>query len=563
MKTKKLLFIFLSWFIIMACRTTLAVTYYISPSGNDSHSGTSAQTSWRTIDKVNAIDLNPGDKVLFEGGHDYPGNLLLTAEDAGTPKQPVVIGSYGSGCATIKAGNGSGVTVLNAGGVVVENLIVNATDYKTNVGGGIKIVNELPNNQKLRYIRVHNVEAAGFGGVGKGFHPPNGGGIFVGGMASDKSESGFKDVRITNCVTYQNKYFGILTIGYWDYDPNISGYANRNVYIGYCKAYDNPGDPEYYESHSGNGILMADVDGGVIEYCESYNNGYACHSRYGPVGIWAVGANNVTIQFCESHHNRTGGRWDGGGFDFDGGTTNSVMQYNYSHDNDGYGYLICSYKDAPHTYNNNIFRYNISVNDSQKSPAGGISFWTGSPKDHPIRNTQIYGNTIYSSTSAAIAFWVKEGFYNTKVRNNLFITANNQKLVEGNPDKSMATFSGNAYWSVDDKYDIAGYKSLEDWRAATGQEMLNGKPVGLVVDPKVTELGSNVTVGDPTKLYTLTAYRLQKNSLLIDAGLDLRSLFGIDPGKRDFYGTSIPHGKAYDIGAHEIILENTSSVEQK
>ncbi len=133
----------------------------------------------------------------------------------------------------------------------------------------------------------------------------------------------------------------------------------------------------------------------------------------------------------------------------------------------------------------------------------------------------------------------------------------------GNPDRTMATFAGNVYWAVDGAFDIAGYKSLEDWRKATGQEMLNGKPVGLVVDPKVTELGSNVTAGDPTKLHILTAYRLQKNSPLIDAGLDLRSLFGIDPGKRDFYGTSIPQGKAYDIGAHEIILENTSSIEQK
>ena len=382
----------------------------------------------------------------------------------------------------------------------------------------------------------------------------------MGGMASDKSESGFKDVRITNCVTYQNRYFGILTIGYWDYDPNISDYANSNVYIGYCKAYDNLGDPEYHESHSGHGILMADVDGGVIEYCEAYNNGYACREMIGPVGIWAVRANNVAIQFCESHHNRTGGRWDGGGFDFDGCTTNSVMQYNYSHDNDGYGYLICSYKDAQHTYNSNIFRYNVSVNDCQKSPAGGISLWTGSPKDHPIRNTQIYGNTIYSSTSAAIAFWVKEGIYNTKVCNNLFITANNQKLVEGNPDKSMATFAGNVYWSVDGKFDLAGHQSLEAWRKATSQEMLNGKPVGMVVDPKVTNLGKSPTIGDPTKLATLAAYKLQENSPLIDAGLDLRSLLRMDPGDRDFFGNPIPQGKGYDIGAHEIVLKNARTL---
>lgn len=560
MRTKKLLFIFSSCFIITACQKSLATTYYVSPSGNDSNSGTFPQAAWRTIDKVNAIDLNPGDKVLFEAGHEYYGNLLLTAEDTGTSKLPVVIGSYGSGRATIKAGDGSGVTVLNAAGVVVENLIVMGDNYKTNVGSGIKIVNELPDNQKLEYIRVHNVEASGFGRkkdpAPEGFQPPDGCGIFAGGNASDKSKSGYKDVRITNCVTYQNEYFGILTTGYWQDDPNT--YANSNVYVGYCKMYNNPGDPNYFKNHSGSGILMEDVDGGVIEYCEAYNNGYEGGCKVGgPIGIWAAVANNVIIQYCESHHNRAG-KGDGGGFDFDGGTTNSILQYNYSHDNDGAGYLICSYKNAPHTFNNNIVRYNISVNDGS-----GISFWTDSPKEDPIRNTQIYGNTVYSSTGSAIAFWVKEGIYNTRVCNNLFIADANQILVAGRPDKSTAIFTGNLYWSIDGKLNIAGHKNLEDWRKATGQEMLNGKPVGLVVDPKVTELGSNVTVGDPTKLYTLTAYRLQESSPLIDAGLDLRSLFGIDPGDRDFFGNSIPQGKGYDIGAHEIISKKTLGGEQK
>jgi len=562
MKTKNLLFIFSSCFIIIACQKTLALTYYISPSGNNNHSGTTPQTAWQTINKVNAIDLGPGDKVLFEGGHDYPGNLLLTAEDAGTPQQPVVIGSYGSGRATIRAGNGSGVTVLNAGGVVVENLIVMGTNYRTNVGSGISINNVLPNNEKLEHIRVHNVEASGFGKRG----------IYVGEWVEDGSKNGYKDVRITNCVTYQNKGTGILIGGCYPDDPD--NYANSNVYVGYCKAYDNPGDPEYLESHSGNGILIGDVDGGVIEYCEAYNNGYDCRADSGPVGIWTWTSNNVVIQYCESHHNRRGGRNDGGGFDFDAGTTNSVIQYNYSHDNDGSGYLICSDKNA-HTYNNNIFRYNISLNDCQKGRNGAITLWTGSPKEDPIHNTQIYGNTIYSPTSSAIAFWAKEGIYNTKVFNNLFITADNQKLVEGNPDRIMATFAGNAYWAVDGKYDfagslywtvdgkhnIAGYKSLEDWREATGQEMLYGKAVGLVVDPKLMDLGKSITIGDPIKLHTLTAYQLQKNSPLIDAGLDLRSLFDIDPGSRDFYGNSIPQGKAYDIGAHEFVLEKNLHAE--
>jgi len=550
------------------CQQALAVTYYVSPSGNDSHSGTSAQNAWRTIDKVNTIDLNPGDKVLLQGGYDYPGNLLLTAEDAGTPERPVVIGSYGSGRARIKAADGSGVTVQNAGGIEVKDLVVVGDDYKTNVGSGIKIVNELPNNQKLEYIRVHNVEASGFGrrkeASPEGLQTPNGCGIFVGGNASDKSKSGLKNVRITNCVTYQNEYYGILTSGYWHDDPNV--YANANVYVGYCKIYDNPGDPEYFSNHSGSGILMEDVDGGIIEYCEAYNNGYDCKNRGGgPVGIWAAVANKVIIQHCESHHNKTGSRVDGGGFDFDGGTTNSILQYNYSHDNHGHGYLICSYKNAPHRFDNNVVRYNISVNDGQKNTCDGIVLWTGSPEEDPISNTYIYGNTIYGSSGSAIAIalWNSKGIYDTKVFNNLFITANNQSLLEGNPPRSVAIFAGNAYWAVDGKYDFAGYKSLDEWRKATGQEMLNGKPVGVVVNPKLMDVGKGVTIGDPTKLHTLTAYQLKKNSPLIDAGLDLRSVFGIDSGERDFYGNPIPQGKGFDIGAYEIILENTSSVERK
>jgi hypothetical protein len=126
------------------------------------------------------------------------------------------------------------------------------------------------------------------------------------------------------------------------------------------------------------------------------------------------------------------------------------------------------------------------------------------------------------------------GIHNTQVFNNLFIAANNQPLVQGNPDRATAVFAGNAYWAVKGAFDVAGYKTLEEWRQATGQEMLNGKPVGLVVDPELKDMGSSVTVGNMTKLHTLTAWGLRNNSPLIDAGLDLRSLFGIDPGRTDF-----------------------------
>ena len=56
---------------------------------------------------------------------------------------------------------------------------------------------------------------------------------------------------------------------------------------------------------------------------------------------------------------------DGDGFDLDGGVTNSVIQYCYSHDNDGPGLMLYGYTDAGvATWNNNTIRYCVSQNDA-------------------------------------------------------------------------------------------------------------------------------------------------------------------------------------------------------
>ena len=100
-----------------------------------------------------------------------------------------------------------------------------------------------------------------------------------------------------------------------------------------------PGDPSNLTNHSGNGIVVGNVSDAIIEYCEASNNGWDMPRKgNGPVGIWAWNADRVTIQFCISHDNKSPGD-DGGGFDLDGGVTNSVLQYNLSYNNDGPGLL--------------------------------------------------------------------------------------------------------------------------------------------------------------------------------------------------------------------------------
>lgn len=47
--------------------TATGTTYYVdSNGGNDSNEGTSEGKAFRTLDKVNALDLEPGDTVLLK-----------------------------------------------------------------------------------------------------------------------------------------------------------------------------------------------------------------------------------------------------------------------------------------------------------------------------------------------------------------------------------------------------------------------------------------------------------------------------------------------------------------
>jgi len=75
--------------------------YFLSASGDDAAQGHTTNTAWRSIERVNRAQLRPGDRVLFEAGRRFAGNLRLTEEDAGTAEARVVIGSFGDGRATL------------------------------------------------------------------------------------------------------------------------------------------------------------------------------------------------------------------------------------------------------------------------------------------------------------------------------------------------------------------------------------------------------------------------------------------------------------------------------
>ena len=169
-----------------------------------------------------------------------------------------------------------------------------------------------------------------------------------------------------------------------------------------------------------------------------------------------------------------------------------------------------------------------------------------------MRNCEIYNNTFYNSNPEGNNIWLDSSMPGFNFRNNIFIYTG-RFLYEGHHFKHEV-FQGNVYWNLSGGFGLEGYKSIEDWAKATGNEMVGGSVKGLFTDPMLLAPGTT-TVTNPKEISVenLSAYGLKPGSPLIDSGLNLEEMVGINTGEKDFFGTQLPQGKGYDIGAVEFV----------
>jgi len=518
--------------LLLYCAGAWAADYYVDPGGQDGagRDGSPAQP-WRTV--TYAIgQVSAGATIHLTGGTNYVENLYFAPGSGGAPGSPITLTSVATNRAVLAPVGTNDVAcyIYNTGHLVFEHLRFVGPGSAQHAADG---VNAYSDSGQWAGLTFSNVSFTGFGKSG----------LVIGGW--DGATNGFRDVLVTDCTAYDNLRCGLQTYG--EYST-----ANNTVTIRNSRVYENPGDPAL-ASNSGSGIVLGGLTHGLIEYCVAYSNGMQCTAGEGPVGIWAYASTDVVIQHCEAYQNRTGGPADGGGFDLDGGCRDCVIQYCYSHENDGAGYLICQYSGAS-AYSNNVVRYNISQNDGGANGYGAIHFYS-SGSSGGIRNCDVYANTVFVSQQGAVSppavRFASGGISDVRVLNNLLIATNGMVLVSGSVPVGKAKFEGNAYWTCGGPFDAAGYSSLAAWRDATGQETHAGEPTGVRYDPLLADAGGGGIVGDPHTLSGLEAYRLRDGSPLTDAGLSLTNLFGVAPGGHDFFGVPVPQRHAYDIGAAE------------
>ena len=536
--------LFLHFLVTDQCEASgLQKKYYVSPSGNDINNGLTIATSWKTLDKVNSWQFHPGDQVLLEGSKAFTGSILLDSLDSGDEKHPISIRSYGIGKAVIQARDDNGFYAINCSNIHLSDLVFRGTGVGNNKGNGIHFYSNSISGS-IKHIAVENCQSEGFHRYGILFS-----------CAEGENIKGFAEVRITHCITKNNGEAGIASYG------GQTSFHHHNFYIAYCKAFENKGIITQTENHSGNGIVMAGVEDLLIEYCEAYENGEwnRCDGG-GPVGIWVWLCKKAVIQFCESHHNHTGSTKDGGGFDIDGGSSDCIIQYNYSHDNEGAGILLAEY-GAILPFTNNIVRFNISQNDGRKNSYGGISIW-GVDSVYKVRNSFIYNNTVYlnaasriNGTPAAIKF-DGPNLSGVFIANNIFAVNGGALLVSSNNKlgKEKVFLLSNDYYAYhqQQQYEWGDLiYSLKDWlNKAKGQEIMNDKVMALSVDPRLQAPGSGAVLSNINLLQKeLKGYHLLPRSPLRNKAIDIRSLGNINPGPHDFFNNPLIHSKFISIGA--------------
>lgn len=383
-------------FVTNETKVTVRDYYVDSNTGDDNNEGTE-ELPLKSLKVLHDKVLNPGDRILLKAGSSYNGlDAELKFQGSGTTEKPIYVGSYGEGARPVLNGEGKVenlVSLYNQECITIENLELTNLDSQFSTSFELN-----SNNNKSKALRAVNVSAKDFGIIHnitlRGLHIHD-----VNGKLNMKWNGGiFFDVKATvqgsEIKGVPTKYDGILI------ENNIIERVDRSalklVSSSWCNqsVKNDPNLPlNWYPSTNvivrnnridkvgGDAITTRDTDGALIEYNKVSDSRYQ-ETGYN-AGIWPFQATNTVIQYNEVY--RTRGVQDGQGFDTDHISSDTVMQYNYSHDNEG-GFMLVM-NGFPHV--SPTIRYNISINDKDKT----IEFSRGTPA-----GVVFYNNTLYSDS---------------------------------------------------------------------------------------------------------------------------------------------------------------------
>ncbi len=267
---KLLLFVFLALLIFPESKILAASYYFDSVSGNDNNSGTSQNSPWKTISKMNNKTYVAGDVINLKAGSSWAGTFLV--KNSGVNGRPITIQSYGAGSKPIFSNTATGVNAVNILGswIIIDGLSVIDTPF-----GGFGI------NSTATHVVIQNVEVS-----------RSGAGVWMDGQYCLVTKSYFHDlimINNTQKTINPDDDYGAMGVVIENQNNEVSYNTMEN-----CKA------PSYDYGY----------DGGAVEiYGNASGNYIHCNYAINNNGFMEVGSsnnsseNNITLAYNVSIDN--------------------------------------------------------------------------------------------------------------------------------------------------------------------------------------------------------------------------------------------------------------------
>jgi len=488
-----------------------SIKYYVdSFAGDDNNPGTTPQVAWKTLTKINSKIFNPGDEILFKSGGKWNGQLSL--HGSGSSEKRIIIDCYENGAKPQIIGDGGVAALLlkNQDQWEINNLDILNDGQSGELRRGILV---LIDNTKKTYshiyfknINVHNVK----GKLGEDIISKATGGIGFE-IRGKENSSRFDDLLIEGC--------------------SITSVDNVGIYI-WSDLNIHPRDPKWTDLRCTNVVIRNNIlsDMGknamIVRISESpiieKNIVKNAASRFHGNAIVIFGCKDAVIQHNEVYGTKYYGL-EGAAYDSDYNCEGTVIQYNYSHDNEGGMVNFCNNPESksPRGFNNGtIVRYNISQNDIYRV----FAF------DGTVTNTHIYNNTIYvgehlSPQIISFDIFGKALGYasNTRFSNNIICNLGKGNYTWGESTENV--FENNCFYGNHPINEPADEKKI-------------------TLDPMFSSPGNADTGID-----SVIGYKLISDSPCINSGINIEK-----NGGRDFWGNQLYVGNA-DRGAFEFCTD--------
>ncbi len=493
-----------------------STAFYVNAlSGSDSNSGTSPNSAWQTLAKVDSTTFTSGDTILFERGQVFKGQLHPLG--SGILDAPITISSYGTGPLAEIVGDdistGPAVYLLNQQYWTIENLDITNNSGSPNFGtlsnagtsregvlvedawggplSGITIANNIVSNVNGCFS-CSDIDSHLNGGIVVEALNPNDSfhGITI--AHNQVSQVGRSGIVFWDQSYYSSNYFEVdqsqLSTGIL-----IEGNSATNI--------------------DGDGIIVFGAYAPLIEYNSVSNSSQKSiigSSEAASVGLMTTRSIGAVIE-----HNEVSGTLtqttDGEGYDVDLGSKDTTLEYNYSHNNQG-GFLLAMGGAS----SNLTVRYNLSVNDGYSGLKGVFTL------DSSQSNSSIYNNTIYIPSNSRANPILCQNCAGASVTSWSFI--NNIVDNFGSGIYSFAPNPGIEFSSND---------------------FYGNHPAGQPADSSESEVNPLLSSPgtDTSGLISANSYSITSGSPVLRSGTIISANGGMD-----FFGDSVPNGSAPSEG---------------